>query len=341
VVSSSVVLNPALGLDRGFDTYEVVEPSQLPASGEGAVATRVARAWLREHGGPGSFLWVHYFDAHLPYLPPAPLDRLYAPRYAGPFRELPDTHEIQATFANEMLVTPADVEYLRSLYAGEVTFLDLCVGRLIWETQLAPGGENTLILVTADHGEGLHEHARYFGHDTQLYESSLKVPLLLAGAPPVAAWVKRGRPRLVREAARTLDVTPTLLGLTGREPGGPLEGRDLLRDPPPSGEGTLFVAETHPSRRKSTPLYAIRTDEHKVIWEPRKRRWEYYDLVGDPGERSDLFVKEGLHPYTVLGEDLEIDLRMRPVGRVQTLDEEAGGPSAETLEALRSLGYVD
>jgi arylsulfatase A-like enzyme len=157
----------------------------------------------------------------------------------------------------------------------------------------------------------------------------------------VAAWVKRGRTRLVGEAARTVDVTPTLLGLTGRAPAGPLEGRDLLQDSPPSGEATLFVAETHPSRKKSTPLYAIRTDEHKVIWEPRKRRWEYYDLVGDPGERNDLYVKEDLHPYTVLGEDLEIDLRQRPVGHVKTLDEEAGGPDAATLEALRSLGYVD
>jgi hypothetical protein len=96
VVSSFTVLGPELDLDQGFASYDVVKPEVRPASGEGARTTDAALAWLGANGGPGSFLWVHYFDTHLPYLPPPPLDRLYDPDYEGPF--LRPAEPVQAHF---------------------------------------------------------------------------------------------------------------------------------------------------------------------------------------------------------------------------------------------------
>ena len=136
-----------------------------------------------------------------------------------------------------------------------------------------------------------------------------------------------------------MDVAPTILGAFAvSKP--PMEGRDLLHDPPPAGDAATLIAETHPERSKATPIYALRADDHKVIWEPRYGRREYYNLMQDPAERMDLAGE--ITPFLkILAEDLELDLRNRPVGKTQTIDELKGGADEETRAALRSLGYVD
>ncbi len=311
VVSNATVLSPALGLNQGFARYEVVEPAQLPASGEGLETARVARELLHA-SEERFFLWAHFFDAHLPYLPPAPFDRLHSS-------------------ADRSATAPRDTT---ALYAGEVSFLDKCVGQVARAVEESAAADRTVILVSGDHGEGLGEHGEYLGHDILLYDTSLCIPLILSGGGTNAAH------HLRREPARTMDIAPTILGILAPEaPHRSMEGRDLLRDPAPEGDGLLFVAETYPAHEKASPRYALRTGEHKVIWESRSGRREYYDLVQDPAERVDL---AGALPEVlrVLGEDLELDLRNRPVGRTQTIDDLAGGADDETRAALESLGYV-
>jgi len=332
VVSSRLVLGPEFGLDRGFDRYEVVEPAELPASGEGATTTETARRRMRESGGPRTFLWVHYFDAHLPYLPPPPWDRLHLANPDAVRRAR--AHDLQAAMSDGGRLDADVVEAQIALYASEVAFVDRCVGELVREA--AGASTATTFVVTADHGEGLYEHARYFGHDVLLYETALRVPLLIATVGGDAGSRAPGGV-LSRDPARTEDVAPTLAGLAAV--GGRYEGRDLLHDAPPSGDGRMFVAETHPAREKASATYALRTDERKVVWEPRKRRRELYDLSADPGEQHDLSVDPPAE-LRVLAEDLELDLRLRPVGELRTVDEE--GPVDERVrDALRSLGYAD
>jgi arylsulfatase A-like enzyme len=319
VVSSEMVLGAELDLDQGFDSY-VVMPRSHPASGQGAETTEAALSWLALQERERAFLWVHYFDAHLPYLPPAPLDRLYDPDYAGPFAR--PEQPIQNLFRAET-ADPRDVLHLAALYAGEVTFLDRAAGRLL---RSVPG--DALVVVTADHGEGLREHERYFGHDILLYETVARVPLLVRCADL--------SPGLYLDPARTTDVAPTILARCGVAQTS--EGRDLL-GPPPQGDALLFVLETHPAHEKGEPIFALRTDEEKLIWKQRERRFEYYDLAADPGERNDLGDRRA--DYEELAADLELDLRARPPGKALTIDEQQGGIDAETREALKSLGYVD
>jgi arylsulfatase A-like enzyme len=330
-VSSVLVLHPELGLNQGFDTYQVVE-TELPASGEGADTAQRAQAWLRAERKDGdSFLWVHFFDAHLPYLPPSPLEKLYdttAPSEGA--ARLQDSKTVQA-LGDSLDASPQDVAHLRALYASEVTFVDRCVGEVFQEALLAPGGETSFVL-TSDHGEGLFEH-RYFGHDKQLYDTSLRVPCILAGGQ-----IPRGR--VVREPARTFDLAPTILGLCGLPRAESMEGRDLLLDPPPSGEALLFIAETYPSSSKSSPLYALRTQSHKVVWEPRWKAWEFYNLVSDPGETKRLPAEDSRELQDLAG-DLELDLRNRRVGRLETIDDERGGQTEHVKQALESLGYLN
>ena len=181
---------------------------------------------------------------------------------------------MQRAFHEDGPAAPRDVVGLAALYASEVTFLDHCVGELVREAGTAAA--TTTFLVTADHGEGLYEHERYFGHDILLYETSLRVPMILgrAGPPGRTGADDRRGPTVIREPARTLDVAPTILGLCGTPALEGAEGRDLLNDPPPTGDDLQLVAETHPSREKAMPRYALRTEERKVVWEPRRKRWK-------------------------------------------------------------------
>jgi hypothetical protein len=100
------------------------------------------------------------------------------------------------------------------------------------------------------------------------------------------------------------------------------------------------MLETHPARAKSPPRYALRTEDRKVIWFVRERRHEYYDLRADPAERHDL-GESAPSIYGVLAEDLDLELREQPVISTRTIDDDAGGMSQETQDALRALGYVD
>ena len=329
VVSAPIVLGPDLGLTRGFDAYVMTNEGGRPARTDGFQTMTLARDWLSEDPGVPAFLWVHLFDAHLPYDPPPPVDALYDADYDGGFSRGTSREQIQAAFERGEGVSPRDVIHLRALYASAVTFVDWCVGSLVRHALLELPPADLRVLVTADHGEGLHEHDRYFGHDTLLYDTALRVPLILAGGDV---------PRGVRtDFARTIDVAPTLLSWFGVDPGPELEGRDLLREE--AAPGPFFV-ETHPAAQKAPPEYGARSATHKVLFRPDSSLWESYDLTVDPAETNDLGERRD-DPFAGLARALARDLeRHKPTGS-RTIDDERGGPSDDVVDALEALGYLD
>lgn len=145
---SGFPLDQQFGIAQGFDTYD----SQLEQresrdsvdnERDAQAVTAVARAWLREHVDERFFLFVHYFDAHFPYVPPEP----YATTYAD------------------------------DLYAGEVAFVDHHIGQLLGELERLGSRESTLVVVTSDHGESLGEHGEKT-HGYFIYHATTKVPLI-------------------------------------------------------------------------------------------------------------------------------------------------------------------
>jgi arylsulfatase A-like enzyme/Flp pilus assembly protein TadD len=149
----SAVLKKHFGLNAGFAVYDDEMPKTVAANiaGEfperraGAVVDR-AIAWLGSQSGKPFFLWVHLFDPHSPYDPPAA------------FRE----------------------KYRGRLYDGEIAYTDQQLGRLFAAVaKKAPAG-NTLIGVLSDHGESLGEHGEYT-HGVFLYDSTLRVAWMLSG----------------------------------------------------------------------------------------------------------------------------------------------------------------
>jgi arylsulfatase A-like enzyme/Tfp pilus assembly protein PilF len=299
---SGFPLDRRFGFNRGFETYD----DHLPRGSDtrrtpyverfADATTDAALRWLAA-AGPGSagapapfFLWVHYYDPHAPYEPPADL----AARFAA------------------------------SPYDGEIAFVDAQIARLLraLEAKGALGG--TLVLATADHGEGLGEHGEGT-HGLFVYDSTLKVPWLMAG-PGVSAG---GAPATV---ARGVDVLPTLLDLTGLPVPEGLDGRSLR----PAVEGKemadapAYVESLYAEREFGwAPLFALRTARYKLIEAPRP---ELYDLQADAAEAANRIAHDAARVEDLRGK-LEAALA-RPARSA------SAGVDEDTAQRLAALGYL-
>jgi arylsulfatase A-like enzyme len=224
-VVGSFVLAGKYGLDQGFahyddDTRSRGDPAERPAS----EVSDGALAWLSGAERP-FFLWVHYYDPHERYAPPEP----FAASFAG------------------------------RPYDGEIAYVDSELGRLLGA--LAARGEldDTLIAVTADHGESLGEHAE-LTHSHTLYDAVLAVPLVFRGP-----FVPPGR--VVEEVVRTVDIAPTLAALLGLAPSKGSDGADLspLWSGSRTAEADAFAETSPPASSTAEPLFAIRTRDHHYV----------------------------------------------------------------------------
>ena len=186
---SHVYVTAAFGFDRGFERFEdfgLSRPGYRLEARMEPTADRVtdaALSWVGAQGSRPLFLFVHYFDPHWPYDPPAAYRALFPSTYAGP---LDATYDSISRFQDPLVPLPEEYRrFLIDRYDGEVRFVDDQVGRLL--EGIAAGGRavRTWVLLTADHGEEFKEH-RSMGHGRSLYEESIHVPLIIAPPPPRA-----------------------------------------------------------------------------------------------------------------------------------------------------------
>jgi arylsulfatase A-like enzyme/Flp pilus assembly protein TadD len=302
---SSVVLDSQSGLDRGFDVYadrfegtsgDAQFLNTVQKKGETTIAEAVA--WLRGQAGRRVFLWLHLYEPHDPYEPPEP----FASRYAG------------------------------RPYDGEVAWTDELVGR--FEDALGPLGlrEDTALVVTSDHGEGLGEHDESL-HGFFAYQTTLRVPFLARG-PGIRAGLRLER------TVRLVDVFPTVLELAGVAAARPLEvcGRSLA----PALRGAAEPEEAPTYAETLVPLLQFGWSDLRVVREGRFKyirapRPELYDLREDPGERHDL-AREQPAQAEAMRRALARELERERQGGARGAG--SAGPSDETIERLGALGYL-
>lgn len=309
-VVGAFVLEARYGLAQGFEDYEDELHADGAAKGAAHFVERDARTvtdravdWLARRDARPFFLWTHYFDAHLPYLAPEEYLR------GKPRR---DVHG------------PWDAEANRRDYLAEVTYADHELGRLLdalGEETLA----RTLVVFTADHGEGLGEHGEYT-HSRLIYEGSLRVPLVFSNAALFPA------PRVASDRiAGLVDVVPTVLGLLGMDPPAGLDGIGLFAERPDAGRAIYSESLVTLFNHGWAPLYGYTRLGDKFILAPRP---EYYDLRTDGGERRNLFG-----PTQSVAQELSRGLRER-IARGKPVDRSAEAKlSAADERWLSQLGY--
>jgi arylsulfatase A-like enzyme len=336
---SSHSLDSKYGLDQGFDTYwEVhkqfsVQERQIQKAQEHSATTDAVLDWLTDAAGSKFFLWVHWFDPHRPYDPPPRYLGEFAGGYAGLATSDPDF--IMKVWREQIDLAPEDVAHLVGRYDGEIAFTDAQVGRVLDDLESRGLLDNTIVIITADHGEILYEHEHYFGHDIGLYDECIMIPLIvhLPG---------HGHPGMrISPLVQSLDIMPTLLEALQIEPPQNLEGKSLIPLMEGAGRSTVDFAfsETFPFPEKSPPRHAVRTSEAKLIWKETQTdtlRKEYYDLLKDAGETTNLY-SPGFAPATRLDSVLTRFIAnggLHPA-RIPTAEETG------RLRILKSLGYVD
>ena len=199
--------------------------------------TNQAVSWLDSHHSR-FFLWLHYMDTHYPYLPPAEYVRKLFNRRISRYRmvnlyskQLKTFRE--AGFRNVGWLSPAEIDTLINLYDADIRYVDDNIGRLL--ESLGNHLENTIIIVTADHGEAFGEH-NSLGHGT-LYEELIRVPLIIAGP-----GIKAGA--VVSEPVELMDLAPTIADSVGIARVKGFHGRSLLtvvRDGQRVARGTINV----------------------------------------------------------------------------------------------------
>ncbi len=317
------VLSNRYGLNRGFHYYRN-HPNDTGAD----VLGDEMIPFLQAHNDDNLFLWAHYFDPHGPYRPPT----RYRTLFAGDPLWNADTMQVQRGVAAEGAPTvpkyifdngKTERRHYVASYDGDIAFTDAQLGRLMSFVR-ASNADDTLVIVTADHGESMTDHDRYFCHGS-LYDHDLHVPMVVWG------------PGLVQGGVRTaaisshVDVVPTVLDYAGVGSLPGFAGVDLrphlVGGPAPERPHVVSVVG-----RAENLRYALNTPEGtKVLTDAAGRLIEAFDVLRDPGELTPLSDKK---PARAIAKVFAATIKPPPKVKRQKLDD-------EDTERLRALGYLD
>jgi arylsulfatase len=324
VPSRAIVNNPyvAAWLRGEQPGFQAVTAGDLDAR----AITGAALRYLTAAGNCRTALYLHYLDTHTPYHAP--------PRWARRFVDRKATTTVGLAFddvtgAWQDKYQGADRQRIVDLYDGSIAYTDRELGRLLRGLVRRHRLERTVVIVTADHGEELWDHRKFF-HGQSLYDELLHVPLLVR-------LPDAGHGRVVEDVVGTVDVVPTIAAAMGRTPPG-IDGVGLqpLAAGTAAAEGrTVFALVSHAEPR--TPeRQAARRKGLKVIRNVSDGSLEVYDLVADPKEKRNLGLaapgagelQQALDGFRARldGKGHQLRLRSRAVGPVRYAVEVSSDP---------------
>ena len=306
-VIGSAVLDSRFGLNHGFDFYydhfdfnRLQESNLEEMERPGNVVADVTLDWLSKNYSKKFFLWMHLYDPHYPYRPPAP--------YVSEYKDRP--------------------------YDGEIAFADAQVGRLIRFLKSKGLYNNTMIVLSGDHGESLGEHGEKT-HGFFIYNATLHVPFIVhlpgshSPGPPSS--------NRISELVSLADLMPTVLNAVQVEVPSQVQGHSLLPliKTRQMEEQRSLYAETFLPRLHFnwSELRGVETKNYHFIDSPQP---ELYDLTNDPGETQNLYQNK-----KAVGEEMRARLTalIRQYSAGQELAEKTGLDPA-LMERLKSLGYA-
>jgi arylsulfatase A-like enzyme len=224
---------------------------------------------------------------------------------------------------------PEQLDHLKALYDENVRYTDERIGELLDDLAQRNLLNNTLVVLTADHGEAFGEHGDLF-HGWNLYDELLRVPLVISGGPLKAVGSRKTPVSLVDLAASILSLLRiSAHGLPGR--------MDLFAPGANSPEAHATHAET---RFRGMDAASIVEDGHKLILHRQTGKLELYDLRSDPGETQTLHFAQNTRASRLkarLQSLLEFHVRERQVADITMPPAKL---SPQEVEELRALGYL-
>jgi len=369
---SAYVLDGALGFGRGFEVYDddfswlQGWAGTLPGRYVSAATRRLSPAHVLERRGGYTvdqaldwmepvaanvyqpfFAWVHLFDPHGPYAPPPPWDTVY---YDGDPRDPAHASMEQvgdvAAYLKPSLDGITDLSWVLAQYAGEISYTDEQLGRLLTALDDWGVANNTLVVVVGDHGESLTEHGVWFNHGDDLFAPSVHVPMAFRFPGKIPREV------VVKGPVELGDVAPTVYELLDIEPPDSVEGTSLLGalhmgifTGRQAARGLTYDRAINLAERRAgnidKPVYRMvslrRPGDYLYIHRDAEGAEDaYYDLSAEgrgedavapmPSERDALPAEAAALLEAMAAEDL---------------DRSAADPDAEMEARLRALGYIE
>jgi arylsulfatase A-like enzyme len=330
--NGGIQLDAAYGLDRGFEVYRSARPADANADALVGPEDRLrhgvdsAIRWVEERAGQGApfFVFLHSYEIHHPYTPDPERVEELGVTYAGSLPAHIPVDLLMEINSGERPVSPEDIAHIAHAYDAELRSADAAIGRLVAWLKETGRYDDTLIVVTSDHGEEFGEHGRVGWHAHTLYDELLRVPLVIKLPGSRLAGTVDAR------QARGIDVAPTLLAALSIEAPEQFAGRDLAAGAAAGGEAPAAVSQHDVPG--TAPMWGIRTPGWKL---KRMVSASLHDLAADPQELENVIEA---HPAQAdalrrAGEAL--------LGEREHLPGAPAPVSERTREQLRALGYVE
>jgi arylsulfatase A-like enzyme len=330
-----------LSYDKGFNDFFLVPFHSMFWRGTETMMIESVH-WLQAHPGDPFFLYIHNMDPHHPYLAPGPYR--FGPKSMDGFQKIrawiafgpriPYIYGLDLAAVDSL--TECEVEELRQRYLGEVEYVDAQMAVLEGALKQSGLWEDTLLIITADHGEEFQEHGT-LRHGNNLYREVIRVPLIFTGG------IMQGRERRINSPVSLMDLYPTILELFDMPvPPGTL-GQSLW----PTIEGkagkdrVVFSELVEPLTQRYHLMSAVKGEYHlikkvplleQVTVERKLYRWDT-----DPEEQNDLSSYE---PDLVREMEQAMDDFFENLPGKKPLDITLQDQFREIGKLLKALGYI-
>jgi len=323
-IVSHILVSSTLGFDQGFNSYD-----EENARGEDHISspsiTEKAISYIERRGNDKFFLFLHYFDPHHSYILHEDYD--YYPDYDGALYSGQNVEELRKK-APDMAAD--DIEFVKALYDSEIAFTDGYIGVLFNKLKDLGLYDDTLIVVTADHGEEFLERGDYWiGHARKLYQEQIHVPLIIKPAG-------ERRQEIMEEYVSLMDLMPTIVDSADLTIPASYqhEGETLRMDDERQPRDSVIVSDT----KSFSDLRSLILNGWKLIYDAETDSRALYDLRKDPAESGNVAMenREFLTEMEAILRDWNDHVNS---GKSQT-DARLPKFTEEQLERLRGLGYA-
>ena len=345
--AGSFALDSRFDFDQGFDHYDedfgilVGESGAYQNQRLAASVTDAVIAYLDTTDIPEKlFLFVHYFDPHRPYSPPAPFDTIYDPRGRADLIPIEGLRQRSDQTSKSFM---RNVRGHRLQYAAEITYTDHHIGLLLDSLRKRGILDNAILVVTSDHGESLWEHGEEFDHGLTVHQAVAHSICMIRLPGGDSGGTSTDRP------VASIDVMPTVLGLLGLPAPSEVDGETVNLETlaEPAGPRLRFCQATKPLEEvEKDPRWTnmqksrcIRSGPYKLIRTPYRGTAELYDVVSDPNETINLLEDPG-PDITALAESLKHDLQSWAASADPLSSRFEPSQMEETVRRLKSIGYL-
>lgn len=242
-----------------------------------------AISWLKAKKPKKFFMWLHYMDTHIPYKPPK--------GFRPPMNSL-KMSELNRKILNKEDISKDELNQLIGLYDGSIRYVDYAIKDLLDELKEMKMLEDTIVFITADHGEEFKEHGDFIHRTTKLYDELIRVPLIIYNS---------GYHAIIDEPVSLIDIAPTIMDMLNLPNVKTFQGKSLI--PIIEDKGDRKFAVMSQGWDVNGLIVAYRTNRWKYILNEAKNSRELYDIEEDPKERESLYEVE-----RAIAEDLELKI---------------------------------